>query len=185
MFKTWTFLNKYWLTWTFSLVALWYPLGSTRCKHAAGHPVATEACNSIARVCVVWISRSSVGLSALCRTSNFKLYGCPPNASRIKTTHNWIGKSHISIHTYVVIFGLEEKQLLPPTKYGFGFVLPWLAGNKLQCLWIHMSVTYVVQMSQMSHDCSNSNETTLKDMVKSCVYHSALFRVIRSLGYMQ
>ena len=52
--------------WGFLELPLWCPLGSSLCKHASGHSVATEACTSLARLCVVWTSGSSMELSALC-----------------------------------------------------------------------------------------------------------------------
>ena len=52
----------YWLvSW-----ALWYFVGGNSCKHAGGHSVTTEAYISLARVCVLWRSGSSLELSALC-----------------------------------------------------------------------------------------------------------------------
>ena len=50
----------------FLQLPFWCPLGSNLCKQNGGQSVTTEACTSLARVCVVWRSESSLGLSALC-----------------------------------------------------------------------------------------------------------------------
>ena len=49
----------------FLQLPLWCPLGSSFCKHGGGQSVTTGACTSLARVCVVWRSGSSLELSAL------------------------------------------------------------------------------------------------------------------------
>ena len=49
----------------FLQLPLWCPLGSNLCKHAGGHSVTTESCTSLAYVCVVCMSGSSLELSAL------------------------------------------------------------------------------------------------------------------------
>ena len=51
----------------FRQLSLWCPLRSNLCRHTGGHSMTTEACTSLARVCVVWRSGSSLELSALCR----------------------------------------------------------------------------------------------------------------------
>ena len=62
----WGLWDKYWFYLRFPLVGLWCPLGSNLCKRAGGHSMTTEACTSLAQVCVVWRSGSSLELSALC-----------------------------------------------------------------------------------------------------------------------
>ena len=49
----------------FLQLPLWYPLGSNLCKHGDGYSVTIEACTSLAGVCVVWRSGSSLELAAL------------------------------------------------------------------------------------------------------------------------
>ena len=82
-FKTWMGLVRQmlinletsfiWFFFFFQL-PLWCPLGSNFCKHAGGHPVTTEACTSLATVCVVCKSASSLELSALWfKKINFKM----------------------------------------------------------------------------------------------------------------
>ena len=56
---------------SFILLHLWYPLESNLCKHAGGHSVTIEAWTSLARVCVVWNSGSSLELSALVWSLSF------------------------------------------------------------------------------------------------------------------
>ena len=52
--------------WGFLQLPFRFPLGSNLCKYAGGHSVTTEACTSLAAVCVVWRPGSSVELSAIC-----------------------------------------------------------------------------------------------------------------------
>ena len=49
-------------TWDFLQLPFWYLLGSKLCKHARGRSVTTKARISLAAVCVVWRSGSSMGL---------------------------------------------------------------------------------------------------------------------------
>ena len=49
----------------FIQLSIWCPLGSNLCEPVGVHTVTTEGCASLAGVCVVWGSRSSLGLYAL------------------------------------------------------------------------------------------------------------------------
>ena len=52
--------------WGFLQLLLSCPLGSSLCKHAGGQSKITEVSTSLAWVCVVWRSESSMELSAPC-----------------------------------------------------------------------------------------------------------------------
>ena len=52
--------------WGFRQLPLWCPFRNNLCKHAGGHSVISEVCTSLAWICVLWRSGSSLELSELC-----------------------------------------------------------------------------------------------------------------------
>ena len=71
----------------FLQLPLWWPLGNDLWKHAGGHSVTNEACTSLAWVCVIRRSGSSLELSALCLELIFQH---PHKLSDKLAKHTWL-----------------------------------------------------------------------------------------------